>query len=69
MKSPFSLGKFPCFVVKSQENPDFVDPPGLLVANDVSRPRALVVAQRSRRRPRETLLVPWQLGEYQWIIG
>ncbi|CAL1166564.1 unnamed protein product [Cladocopium goreaui] len=30
---------------------------GLLVANDVSRPRALVVAQRSRRRPRETLLV------------
>eukprot|EP00434_Breviolum_minutum_P003089 symbB.v1.2.002719.t1/scaffold148.1/size298184/8 len=29
----------------------------LLVANDVSRPRALVVAQRSRRRNREGLLV------------
>ena len=29
---------------------------GLLVANDVSRPRAVVVAQRSRRRHRETLL-------------
>ena len=39
---------------------------GILVANDVSRARAQVVAQRSRRSERRNLLAPWTFLEKPW---
>ena len=39
---------------------------GILVANDVSRARAQVVAQRSRRSERRNLLAPWKFLGKPW---